>query len=392
MKINQNYLSLNDSYLFSSIAQKVRDYKAANPNKEVISLGIGDVTRPLAAAVVQAIQEAATEMGQKDTFRGYGEEQGYHFLRQAVAEYYAKKGVTLDADEVFISDGAKSDLANVLDIFAGGQTVLIPNPVYPVYHDTNVMVGNRIVYTDGTEKNGFLPMPDPQITPDIIYLCSPNNPTGAVYSKSQLQEWVNYALKAGAVILFDAAYEVFIRDKDLPSSIYQINGAKECAIEICSLSKTAGFTGTRCGYTVVPKSLVRSGAQLNKLWLRRQTTKFNGVSYIIQKGAAAVFTQEGQAQTRSDITYYANNAAVITKTLNKKGIWSTGGINSPYVWFKCPDGYSSWQFFDKLLNEANVVGTPGAGFGSGGEGFMRFTAFGNAEKTLQAMKNFEKLF
>ncbi len=391
MKINQNYLQLENSYLFSTINKKIREFTDANPDKPVIRMGIGDVTLPLAGCVVKAMQDASAEMGVAETFHGYGEEQGYGFLRAAVASYYAKKGVTLADSEVFISDGAKSDIGNLLDIMSADNVVLIPNPVYPVYADTNVMDGRKIVYLNGNEENAFLPMPDDSVDCDVIYLCSPNNPTGSVYSKEQLEKWVAYANKKEAIILFDAAYEVFINDTTLPTSIYEIEGAKTCAIEICSLSKTAGFTGTRCGYTVVPETLVRDGAKLNQLWLRRQTTKLNGVSYIIQKGAQAVFTEEGQAQIKVALDYYKENAKIMSDTFDELGIWYCGGKNSPYIWFKCPNEMSSWEYFDYLLENANVVGTPGAGFGENGEGFFRLTAFGKKENVIEAMNRMKAL-
>ena len=391
MEINQNYGQLKDSYLFSLIAKKVNAYQAQNPSQEIIRLGIGDVTLPLAPAVVSEMQKAIAEMGCAATFHGYGEEQGYAFLRQAVCGYYVGKGVSLLDTEVFISDGAKSDLGNILDIFDANNTVLIPNPVYPVYVDTNLMAGRKIVFANGTVENGFLPMPDHTIKADIIYLCSPNNPTGAVYSKEQLTSWVEYALEQDAVILFDSAYEIFVQNKNLPTSIYQIEGAKRCAIEFCSLSKTAGFTGTRCGYTVVPQDLVRGQTSLRSLWLRRQTTKFNGVPYIVQRGAQAVFSAEGLSQIKENIHYYLENARLIADTLSALGIWFVGGENSPYLWLKCPDGMSSWEYFDFLLQHAGVVGTPGAGFGSGGEGFFRLTAFGDRSNVEKAMARLRSL-
>lgn len=386
MNINKNYLNLKESYLFSFIARKVDDYAAANPDKFIIRLGIGDVTLPLVPAVTGAMEKAVSEMGSIDTFRGYGEEQGYSFLRQAVCGYYDKKGVELSEDEVFISDGAKSDLGNILDIFSLDNTVLIPDPVYPVYVDTNIMAGRKIIHINGNVENNFLPMPDKHVKADVIYICSPNNPTGAVYTKEQLKLWIDYALKNDAVILFDSAYESFVRDETLPTSIYQIKGAKECAIEFCSLSKTAGFTGTRCGYNVVPNALNRDGTALNKLWLRRQTTKFNGVPYIIQRGAEAVFTDEGLVQIKEDIDYYLENARIIADTLRQLGIWFTGGYNSPYIWLKCPNNMSSWDFFDYLLEKANVIGTPGTGFGENGKGFFRLSAFGERDKITAAME------
>lgn len=390
MKINANYLSLKESYLFSDIAKKVSAYTAARPEAAVIRLGIGDVTLPLAPTVTAALEEAAHEMGSAATFRGYGPEQGYAFLRDAIRDYYAVKGVTLDSDEIFVSDGAKSDLGNILDLFSPENTVLVPDPVYPVYVDTNIMAGRKIVYASANEENGFLPMPDGSVNADIIYICSPNNPTGAVYTKEQLAVWVDYALEHKAIILFDAAYEAFVLDDELPTSIYQIENARKCAIEFCSFSKTAGFTGTRCGYTVVPNDLIADGVRLNKLWLRRQTTKFNGVPYIVQKGAAAVFTPEGQKQIRANLDYYAENARLVSEALTNMGIWHTGGKNSPYIWLKCPNGKTSWEYFDFLLDKAHVVGTPGAGFGQNGEGFFRLTAFNSRENVLEAVERIVK--
>lgn len=392
MKINENYLNLQESYLFSTIARKVNEYKAANPQADVIRLGIGDVTKPLCPAVIRAMHDAVNEMGKASTFKGYGPEQGYEFLKSAVAEYYNLRGVMLENQEIFISDGAKSDLGNILDLFSPENTVLVPDPVYPVYVDTNIMDGRNICYMNANESNGFLPLPDPDVKADIIYLCSPNNPTGAVYNRDQLAQWVAYAKAQKAVILFDAAYEAFIADENLPRSIYEIDGAKECAIEFCSLSKTAGFTGTRCGYTIVPMELVCEGTVLNKLWLRRQTTKFNGVSYVVQCAAAAVFSAEGRRQTAEAIAYYKNNAKVIADALREMGIWFTGGEHSPYVWLKCPNNMKSWDFFDELLHKAHVVGTPGAGFGQNGEGFFRLTAFGDAERTVEAVERMKKCF
>lgn len=385
MEINKNYLNLEASYLFSTIAKKVNEYSEKNPDKNIIRLGIGDVTLPLCGAVVDAMKTATEEMGVQETFRGYGPEQGYDFLKSAIKDYYKSHSVDLESDEIFISDGAKSDLGNILDILGTNNTVMVQNPVYPVYVDTNIMAGRKIVYSDCNEENGFLSMPSEDVKADIIYLCSPNNPTGAVYNREQLSEWVNYAIKNNALILFDAAYECFISDETLPRSIYEIEGAKKCAIEFCSLSKTAGFTGTRCGYTVVPDSLIYDGVSLNKLWLRRQTTKFNGVPYIVQKGAAAVFTSQGQKEIAENIGYYKENAKIIMQALDKLGIWYTGGANSPYIWLKCPDNMKSWEFFDYLLNNMQIVGTPGVGFGTNGEGYFRLTSFGSREKTIEAM-------
>ena len=392
MKINGNYLNLKESYLFSDIAKKTAAYKTAHPEADIIRLGIGDVTLPLCQAVVDALHTAADEMGKKETFRGYGPEQGYDFLKDAIRDYYkSEDAVSLEADEVFISDGAKSDLGNILDILSRDNTVLVPDPVYPVYVDTNIMDDRRIVYMSGNAENGFLPLPDASVDADVIYICSPNNPTGAAYDKAGLKKWVDYARAKNALILFDAAYESFITTPGLVRSIYEIEGARECAIEFCSFSKIAGFTGTRCGWTVVPQALEYDGVKLNRLWLRRQTTKFNGVSYPVQRAAAAVFTPEGRAQIKENLDYYRNNAKTITDALDKLGIWYTGGINSPYIWLECPNDMKSWDFFDLLLKKANVVGTPGAGFGANGEGFFRLTAFGDRDRTAKAADRIVKL-
>lgn len=391
MKLNTNYLNVNDSYLFSTIAKKVAAYQQAHPDKTVLRLGIGDVTLPLAPAVISALHSAVDEMANKDTFRGYGPEQGYGFLKDSIAAYYKERGVQLAGDEIFISDGAKSDLGNILDLFSQDNVVLVPDPVYPVYVDTNVMAGRKIIYADANEANGFLPMPDYSVDADLIYICSPNNPTGAAYTVAQLKEWVDYATKKGAIILYDAAYECFVESEGLARSIYQVEGAKNCAIEFCSFSKMAGFTGTRCGYTVVPEAIEKDGLSVNKVWLRRQTTKFNGVPYIVQRGAAAVFTKEGREQISKNLDYYRANAKVIAGGLKELGIWFTGGENSPYIWLKCPNGMKSWEFFDYLLENAQVVGTPGAGFGVNGEGFFRLTAFGSAEVTKEAVERIKKL-
>ena len=492
MKMNHHYGELKASYLFVDIAHKVAAYQEAHPEKEIIRLGIGDVTQPLAKCVVTAMQDAAAEMGTKEGFHGYGPEQGYPFLKQAIQGYYAGRGTRLDEDEIFISDGAKSDLANVLGLFDVDNTVLVPDPVYPTYVDDNVTDGRKIIYsrtsqengflgmpdenvkadiiyicspnnptgaaytrdqlkvwvdyarkndaiilydaayecfisdgaksdlanvlglfdvdntvlvpdpvyptyvddnvTDGrkiiysrtNQENGFLGMPDDSVKADIIYICSPNNPTGAAYTREQLKEWVAYAKKNNAVILYDAAYECFITDEHLARSIFEIEGARECAIEICSFSKIAGFTGTRCGYTVVPKDLERDGMNINKLWLRRQTTKFNGVPYVVQRAAAAVFTESGMAEIQSNLDYYRRNAKVIADALDECGVWYCGGKNSPYIWLRCPGNMKSWEFFDWLLENCGVVGTPGVGFGECGEGYFRLTAFGDAEKTKVA--------
>ncbi len=397
VKFNENYLNIKQSYLFSEIAKRVNDFCEANPDKKVIRLGIGDVTQPLGKLVVEALHGAVDEMGKAETFRGYGPEQGYDFLRESIRDYYKRNGVDIDADEIFVSDGAKSDTGNITDMFSVDNTVLVPDPVYPVYVDTNIMNGRNIIYMDGTAENGFLPMPDDSVKADIIYLCSPNNPTGAVYTKAQLKEWVDYANKNGSIILFDSAYECFVSEPDLPRSIYSVEGAKSCCVEFCSLSKTAGFTGTRCGYTIVPKAIVKKASNgtemsLNQMWNRRQTTKFNGVPYIVQRGAAAVFTVEGMAEAKAMINNYRKNAKLIADTMDEMGVKYTGGVNSPYIWFECPFGMYSWDFFDKMLNEIQVVGTPGAGFGKNGDNYFRLTSFNNYENTKEAMERFKTLF
>lgn len=389
--VNGNYCNLKETYLFADIARKVNAFVAANPERKLIRLGIGDVTKPLAPCVIEAMEKAVQEMGVQATFRGYGPEQGYGFLHEALLKYYASFGVELESDEIFVSDGAKSDCGNITDIFDNSNTILIPDPVYPVYLDTNIMCGRNVIYMQGTPENNFLPMPNDDVKADIIYLCSPNNPTGSAYNKEQLEAWVAYARKNNAVILYDAAYEAFITDPAIPRSIFTIEGAKECAIELCSLSKTAGFTGTRCGYTIVPHGLVRKTAdgkdmELNAMWLRRQTTKFNGVPYIIQRGAEAVFTEEGIKQCRENIAFYQENARIMMAGFDKLGIKYFGGVHSPYLWVQCPNGMSSWEFFDFLLEKLAVVGTPGVGFGSMGEGYLRLTAFGSRENTIEAME------
>lgn len=394
MKINRNFLNLKDSYLFATVGAKTAAYKKAHPDRNVIRLSIGDVTRPLAPAVIEAMHRAVDDMGRQETFKGYAPDQtcyGYDALLDSILGSYARKGVTLEKGDIFISDGAKSDCGNIPDILSADNTVLVPDPVYPVYLDTNIMAGRKIVFADANEENGFLPMPDEAVKADIVYLCSPNNPTGAAYTKEQLGEWVKYALENDALILYDAAYEYFITDERLARSIYQAEGAKDCAIEICSYSKTAGFTGVRCGYTVVPKQLEKDGVFLNRLWARRQSTKFNGTSYITQMGAAAVFTEEGEQQISESINYYRGNAKIISDVLDSLGIWYTGGTNSPYIWMKCPNNMDSWSFFDYLLENANVVGTPGSGFGKNGEHYFRLTAFGTHENTAEAMRRIAEL-
>lgn len=386
MKLNSNFQNLEQSYLFVTIAKKVNEYTAAHPENHLIRMGIGDVTLPLAPAVIEAMRKATDEMAHKETFRGYSpDSNGYPFLREAIAGYYQGFGVDVQASEVFVGDGAKSDVGNIVDIFDSANTILVPDPVYPVYVDTNIMAGRKIVYADANKGNGFLPMPKEGHKVDVIYLCSPNNPTGAVYNKEQLTAWVDYALDQGAVILFDAAYECFV-GPGLPRSIFEIPGAEKCAIEFGSLSKTAGFTGMRCGYTVIKPQLEADGVQAAALWQRRQGSKFNGVNYVTQRAAEAVFSKEGQKQIQENIAYYKRNAQVMVQAMKDMGLWYTGGENSPYVWFQCPEGKSGWEYFDYLLNEKEIVGTPGEGFGKNGAGCMRLSAFGDAQKTVEAME------
>lgn len=401
VKINENYAKLPGSYLFAEIAKRTEEYAAKNPEAKLIKLGIGDVTRPLGPSVVSAMHRAVDEMADKDTFRGYGPYEGYDFLRSAIVRHdYSPFGARIRPDEIFVSDGAKSDCGNIGDIFSVDNTIAICDPVYPVYVDANAMSGRagdwdgkrwtNIVYLPCNEKNGFMPEL-PVRVPDIIYLCFPNNPTGAVATKEQLKIWVDYALRNDSVIFYDAAYREYISDPAIPRSIYEIDGAENCAIEFCSFSKTAGFTGTRCGYTTIPRSLKRGGKSLYDMWMRRQSTKFNGTAYVIQRGAEAVYTEQGEKEYRADIAYYMNNADVIRKGLRASGLTVYGGENSPYVWAKAPGGMPSWDFFDRLLHDANVVTTPGAGFGPEGEGFIRLTGFGDAEATRQAVERIEKV-
>lgn len=392
MNFNSGFNNLTENYLFAEIANRVSAYEILHPDKKIFKLGIGDVTLPLARAVTEAMHTAVEEMGKKETFQGYLPYEGCTFLRESIRGYYAQLGVKLALNEIFASDGAKSDLGNILDIFSKNNTALIPDPVYPAYVDANVISGREIVFMNATEANGFLPMPDYGVEADIVYICSPNNPTGAAYSLEQLKEWADYANKKGAVILYDAAYESFVTDEKFARSIFQVEGARTCAIEFCSFSKTAGFTGTRCGYTVVPEELKRGGLSANKLWLRRQSAKFNGVSYIVQKGASAVFTKRGISEIQSNLRYYKQNAEIISGALNEIGITYWGGKNSPYIWLKCPYNMGSWEFFDYLLDNAQVVGTPGAGFGANGEGYFRLTSFGSRENTLEAVERLKKLF
>lgn len=408
IKINENFLELQDSYLFSTIAKKVAKFQEENPDKKVIKLGIGDVTRPIVPVVAQAMKKAVDEMGVQETFRGYGPEQGYAFLREKIVEFdYQKRGVEISPDEIFVSDGAKCDCGNIGDIFGIENIVAITDPVYPVYLDTNVMAGRagkynsekgayeNIIYMPAVAENNFMPS-FPEKVPDMIYLCLPNNPTGTTLTKSQLQKWVDYAKENKSIILFDSAYEAFISQDDVPHTIYEIEGAKEVAIEFRSFSKTAGFTGIRCAYTVVPKALkgyTKTGEEisLNSLWNRRHGTKFNGVSYPVQRGAEAVYSEEGQKQIKENIAYYMENAKIIKEGLKEAGYTVYGGVNAPYIWLKVPEGMSSWEFFDRLLTKANVVGTPGVGFGPSGEGYFRLTAFGTKENTIEAIERIKSM-
>lgn len=393
IKINESFKNISQSYLFSEIARRVNTFSAENPDAKVIRLGIGDVTRPLTPSVTGAMHAAVDEMGVRESFRGYAPEHGYDFLREAIVRHYSRFSVTLSPSEIFVSDGAKSDLGNLVDIL-GNNKILVPDPVYPVYVDSNVMSGRSITYVEAGEKNGFLPTPselDGVGEGCVIYMCSPNNPTGAVYTKEGLAEWVSFARESGSLIIFDSAYEAFIRDDSLPHSIYEIDGARECAIEVCSLSKSAGFTGTRCGWTVVPEELCASGLKLSAMWERRQATKFNGTAYVVQRAAEAALSDGGRRECMKSIDYYMANASLIASLLKEKGIFFTGGENSPYIWLKCPGKMDSWSFFDYLLTRANVVGTPGAGFGSCGEGYFRLTSFGTHEATAEAAERLRKL-
>ena len=389
---NTNYQNLKESYLFYHIAQKIKTYLEKHPGSHLFRMGIGDVSLPLCDEVIKALHQAVEDQAKKDTFHGYMPECGDPALRNRIAEYYKKRNVAISAEEVFVSSGASDELGDILDLFGRDKAVLIMEPAYPAYVDANLIAGNRIIHMPAGEENGFLPMPDEKICADVIYICSPNNPTGAVYDFDGLKKWVDYANRTDAVIIFDAAYEAFIEENGVPHSIYEIKDAKTCAIEICSLSKTAGFTGTRCGYTVIPKELIRGEMNLNQMWIRNRTTKTNGVSYIIQKGAAAVFTEEGQKQIHDNIRIYKNNARVLMEALDKLGIWYCGGKNAPYIWMKCPNGMGSWEFFDYLLQEIQVVGTPGEGFGTCGEGYFRFSTFGSPEDTKEAAERLVKLF
>lgn len=395
--VNENFLKLKQNYLFAEVAKRADAFKAAHPDKKVISLGIGDVTRPLPQACIEAMHKAVDDMSRSETFKGYGPYRGYDFLCDEIAKNdYKARGIDISTEEIFVSDGAKSDTGNIGDIFSKDNIVAITDPVYPVYMDTNIMEGREIKIIPCGEQSNFAPIP-PDFHADLIYLCSPNNPTGSVIKKDLMKAWVDYAIKNEAIILFDAAYERFITEDDVPHSIFEIEGAKSCAIEFRSFSKTAGFTGTRCGYTVVPKGLMAKTADgqktdLNAMWYRRQSTKYNGTSYIIQRGAAAVYTEEGQKQINESISYYLENARIIREGLSAAGIECSGGINAPYIWVKCPDGMTSWEMFDKLLNETAVVGTPGSGFGEMGEGYFRLTSFGSREDTIEAVERIKNNF
>lgn len=391
IKLNENFFNVKKSYLFSEIAKRVKEYSEKNPDKKIIRLGIGDVTLPLPRVAVTALKKAADEMGSAATFRGYAPEYGYDFLREKIADYYKRFSVSRNFEEIFVSDGAKSDVGNIVDIL-GDNEILIPDPVYPVYLDSNVMSGHKISLLKGTRENGFLPMPDnTDKKPYVIYLCSPNNPTGAVYSREQLKAWVDFANEAGSLIIFDSAYEAFISG-DYPHSIYEIDGADSCAVEICSFSKTAGFTGTRCAWSVFPDKLTVGDTKLSALWSRRQATKFNGVPYVVQRAAEAVLTDEGIKECKALVEYYMENARIIAAALKNSEIEFVGGENSPYLWLKCPKNMGSWEFFDYLLESAQLVGTPGAGFGEAGEGYFRLTSFGSRENTLEAAKRIDALF
>ena len=389
---NMHYSELKESYLFYNIAQKTKAYVEQHPGTKLLRMGIGDVSLPLCDAVIRALHEAVDDQASKSSFHGYMPECGASFLREKIAEHYEKRGVSLSADEVFVSSGASDELGDILDLFERSSSALVIEPAYPAYVDANVMAGRKIVHLSSSEENSFLPEPSEDIKADLLYICSPNNPTGAVFSREQLQVWVDFANENGSLILFDAAYEAFIEDETLPHSIFELDGAKTCAIEICSLSKTAGFTGTRLGYTVIPKALKRNGMNLNEMWVRNRTTKTNGVSYIIQKGGAAVFTEEGQRQIHENIQIYKKNAKILMKALDQIGMWYCGGKNAPYIWMRCPRGMKSWEFFDYLLHKIQVVGTPGEGFGAAGEGYFRFSTFGSPEDTKEAAERIVTLF
>ncbi len=390
-KPNMHYADLQESYLFRRIAQRIEAYELDHPGTHLYRMGIGDVSLPLCDAVIRALHAAVDDQASTERFHGYMPECGAPFLREAIAAHYRERGVVLETDEVFVSSGASDELGAMLDLFDASSSAMVIEPAYPAYVDANVIAGRPVVHVPAREEEGFLPEPNESARADVLYLCSPNNPTGAVFNKTQLQAWVDFANACGSVILFDAAYEAFIEGDELPHSIFELEGARTCAIEICSLSKTAGFTGTRLGYTVIPRELVRAGMSLRDMWVRNRTTKTNGVSYIIQRGAAAVFTPEGQRQTREHIAVYKRNARVLMDALDEAGVWYCGGRNAPYLWMRCPDGMGSWDLFDRLLHEVQVIGTPGEGFGSCGEGYFRLTAFGTHENTLEALSRIREI-
>lgn len=392
MKPNMHYTELKDTYLFNTIYRKTDEYLAAHPGERVLKLGVGDVSYPLCKKVIEALHEAVDDQSRIETFHGYMPEHGAMFLREAIAKYYSGWDVDMTTDEVFVSSGACDDLGDLLEMFDRDNTVLVIEPAYPEYVDTNLLYGRKVIHLPAGEGDGFLPLPDESIDADIIYICSPNNPTGSAYTREKLKKWVDYANKKDAVILYDAAYEIFIEEDDVPHSIYEIEGADTCAVEVCSFSKTAGFTGTRVGYTIVPSKLERMGVNLNALWSRNRETRTNGISYILQKGASAVFTPEGQEQIHESISVYKKNAKVIMDAIDKCGFWYVGGKNSPYVWMKCPNNMGSWEVFDYLLNKLQIVGTPGVGFGSCGEGFLRLSAFGDPDDTQEAAKRIVEHF
>ena len=392
MKPNMHYTELKDTYLFNTIYRKTDEYLAAHPGERVLKLGVGDVSYPLCKKVIEALHEAVDDQSRIETFHGYMPEHGAMFLREVIAKYYSGWDVDMTTDEVFVSSGACDDLGDLLEMFDRDNTVLVIEPAYPEYVDTNLLYGRKVIHLPAGEGDGFLPLPDESIDADIIYICSPNNPTGSAYTREKLKKWVDYANKKDAVILYDAAYEIFIEEDDVPHSIYEIESADTCAVEVCSFSKTAGFTGTRVGYTIVPSKLERMGVNLNALWSRNRETRTNGISYILQKGASAVFTPEGQEQIHESISVYKKNAKVIMDAIDKCGFWYVGGKNSPYVWMKCPNNMGSWEFFDYLLNKLQIVGTPGVGFGSCGEGFLRLSAFGDPDDTQEAAKRIVEHF
>lgn len=392
MKPNENYDILKGSYLFYDIEQKVKAYSKKYPDKKLLKLGVGDVTLPLCGAVIKAMHKAVDEQSEKSTFHGYMPECGWDKLKGAIKGYYEKRNVSLKKSEIFISTGAGDDLGNILDMFSKDNTALVIEPTYPAYVDSNIIAGHKIVHLPADDSTHFAPYPYESIKADIIYICSPNNPTGAVFDRKKFKAWVDYALKNDAIIIFDAAYEAFITDSSIPHSIFEIDGSKNCAIEICSLSKTAGFTGVRCGYTIIPETLIRNGMSFNQMWVRNRTTKSNGVSYVVQCAALGVFSEEGQKEIQENLNVYRSNAKVLTDALDRLNIWYCGGTNAPYIWFKCPENLSSWECFDKLMEEKQIIGTPGVGFGKCGEGYFRLSSFGDCEETKEAASRLTELF